>query len=77
MNVGRVSPSLALAAYAEAWISGAKVIVFGNALSPLPERLLERGARHVHVYDSDAERVAARSSTIPKSKTPSRSVDPA
>lgn len=58
MNVGRVSPSLALAAYAEAWISGAKVIVFGNALSPLPERLLERGARHVHVYDSDAERVA-------------------
>jgi hypothetical protein len=58
MNAGRVSPSLALAAYAEAWISGAKVIVFGNALSPLPERLLERGARHVHVYDSDAERVA-------------------
>jgi hypothetical protein len=58
MNAGRVSPSLALAAYAETWISGAKVIVFGDALSPLPERLVERGARHVQVYDRDATRAA-------------------
>lgn len=58
MNAGRVSPSVALAAYAESWISGAKVVVFGDASSPLAERLVERGARHVQVYDSDAARAA-------------------
>ena len=61
MNPGRVSPSVALAAYAEAWISGAKVVVFGDALSPLAERLVERGARHVQVYDADPARVAEAS----------------
>jgi hypothetical protein len=58
MNAGRVSPSVALAAYAEAWINGAKVVVFGDALSLLAERLVERGARHVQVYDADAARAA-------------------
>jgi hypothetical protein len=58
MNAGRVSPSVALAAYAEAWIHGAKVVVFGDALSLLAERLVERGARHVQVYDADAARAA-------------------
>jgi len=53
-----MSPSLALAAYAETWISGAKVIVFGDSLSPLAERLVERGARLVQVYDRDAARAA-------------------
>jgi len=56
MSPSRTAPSLALAAYAEAWISGAKVVVFGDALSPLPERLVERGARLVQVYDRDAAR---------------------
>lgn len=56
MTAARVSPSVALAAYAEAWISGAKVVVFGDALSPLAERLVERGARHVQVYDVDPVR---------------------
>jgi hypothetical protein len=58
MNAPRVSSSLALAAFAETWISGVKVVVFGDASSPLPERLVERGARHVQVYDRDAARVA-------------------
>ena len=58
MSPNRAAPSLALAAYAETWISGAKIVVFGDALSPLPERLLERGARLVQVYDRDAARVA-------------------
>jgi chromosome segregation ATPase len=49
---------VALAAYAEAWISGAKVVVFGDASSPLAERLIERGARHVQIYDPDAARAA-------------------
>lgn len=65
MTAARVSPSVALAAYAEAWISGAKVVVFGDALSPLAERLVERGARHVQVYDVDGVRAreAAAAST--------------
>ena len=58
MSSPRAAPSLALAAYAETWISGAKVIVLGDALSPLAERLVERGARLVQVYDRDATRVA-------------------
>jgi hypothetical protein len=58
MSPNRAAPSLALAAYAETWISGAKVIVFGDSLSPLPERLVERGARLVQVYDRDAARAA-------------------
>jgi hypothetical protein len=61
MNAGRLSPSVALAAYAEAWINGAKVVVFGDALSLLAERLIERGARHVQVYDADAARAAEAS----------------
>jgi hypothetical protein len=61
MNAGRVSPSVALAAYAEAWINGAKVVVFGDASSLLAERLIERGARHVQVYDADAARAAEAS----------------
>jgi hypothetical protein len=56
-----VSPSLALAAYAESWITGARVIVLGNALSPLAERLLERGARLVQVCDVDPGRIAEAS----------------
>lgn len=58
MITGQATPALALAAYAEAWVTGAKVVVFGNALSSLPERLVERGARLVYVYDSDAARVS-------------------
>ncbi|MEO8184871.1 MAG: hypothetical protein ABI895_39185, partial [Deltaproteobacteria bacterium] len=58
MSLNRAAPSLALAAYAETWISGAKVIVFGDALSPLAERLVERGARLVQVFDRDAARAA-------------------
>jgi len=50
--------SVALAAYAESLVDGSRVIVFGDASSPLAERLVERGARLVHVYDVDAARVA-------------------
>ncbi len=50
--------SIALAAYGEPLIEGRRVIVFGDASSPLAEQLLERGARLVHVYDPDAMRLA-------------------
>jgi SAM-dependent methyltransferase len=51
-------PSIALAAYAESLVDGQRVVVFGDATSSLPEQLLERGARLVHVYDSDPTRAA-------------------
>jgi len=53
-----ICASVALAAYAESLVDGGRVIVFGNARSPLAERLVERGARLVHVYDVDPTRVA-------------------
>lgn len=51
-------PSIVLSAYAEPLIAGRRVLVFGNALSELPFRLLERGARLIQVYDVDTTRVA-------------------
>jgi hypothetical protein len=51
-------PSLALAAYAESLIAGHRILVFGDACSPLVDALLERGARLVHVCDPDPARVA-------------------
>lgn len=58
MSEVSATASLALAAYAESWISGARIVVVGSATSPLAERLVERGARLVHVYDPDTVRVA-------------------
>lgn len=51
-------PGAALAAYAEPLVVGHAVLVFGDASSGLGERLLERGARLVHVYDREAARAA-------------------
>ena len=53
-----LEPSIALAAYAEPLASNRRVLVFGNALGALCLQLLERGARSVHVCDSDALRVS-------------------
>ncbi len=50
--------SIALAAYAEPLVEGRRAVVFGDASARLAEHLLERGARLVHVYDTDATRVA-------------------
>jgi hypothetical protein len=56
------SANLALAAYAETFLSGRRVVVFGDCTSGLAELLLERGARLVHVYDTDVGRVARATS---------------
>src|SRR5690606_8767128 len=56
---GSLPPALPLVAYAESLCSGARVLVVGNARSGLPSRLLERGARAVHVCDADPARRAA------------------
>ena len=54
----RVHPAIALTVYAEELVSGARAAIFGNATLGLAEELAERGARLVHVYDTDATRVA-------------------
>jgi SAM-dependent methyltransferase len=53
-----LQPSIALAAYAESLVDGQRVVVFGEATSNLPDQLLDRGARLVHVYDDDPTRAA-------------------
>ncbi len=58
MQEVKLRPSAALIAYAEAHIEGRRVLVLGDATSGLPEQLLERGARLIHVYDPDPQRVA-------------------
>ena len=49
----------ALCVYAEPLVSGRRVLVVGSASDDLGELLVDLGARLVHVYDSDAKRVAA------------------
>ena len=53
-----IEPAIVLAAYAEPVASGRRVLFIGPAISALPARLLERGARLVHVCDPDPLRVA-------------------
>ena len=55
---GPLCASAALVAYAESLIEGGRVIVFGDSLSGLADRFVERGARLVHVVDADPARVA-------------------
>ncbi|MFO7177908.1 MAG: hypothetical protein DIU78_004325 [Pseudomonadota bacterium] len=56
LDRGLPPPALPLVVYAERLCSGARVLVVGNARSGLANRLLERGARSVHVCDADAAR---------------------
>ncbi|MCC6215562.1 MAG: class I SAM-dependent methyltransferase [Polyangiaceae bacterium] len=53
-----VRPSHVLAAYAEELVQTRRVVVLGDATSGLADRLLDRGARLVHVYDPEPLRVA-------------------
>jgi len=54
----RLRPSVALAAYAEPLIDARRVLVCGDATSSLADYLVSRGARSVHVFDTDPARVA-------------------
>jgi len=53
-----IHPALVLGVYGEELAQGARVAVFGRATLGLAEELVLRGARLVHVYDTDAARVA-------------------
>jgi hypothetical protein len=57
-----VSPAQALCVYAEPLVTGRRVVVLGDSSLGLGERLLELGARTVHVYDSGGR--AALASTL-------------
>ncbi|MFO0553559.1 MAG: hypothetical protein U0271_34575 [Polyangiaceae bacterium] len=51
-------PSTAVLAYAEGLLRGRRIAVLGEATHDTAEKVIERGARLVHVYDPDPARVA-------------------
>lgn len=53
-----LSPLSALVAHTESLVTGARILVVGNAENSLAEHLLERGARLVQVLDAEPRRVA-------------------
>jgi len=53
-----VHPALVLGVYGEELANGARVAIFGSATLGLAEELVLRGARLVHVYDTDVARIA-------------------
>jgi hypothetical protein len=52
---------MALAATVAHLVEGRRVVIFGDCTSDLPDLLIERGARLVHVFDDDLSRVAEAS----------------
>ena len=58
------SPLHALCVYAEPLVVGRRVVVFGSATDHLGERLLDLGARIVHVYDPRPERAASYATSV-------------
>jgi len=57
----RVHPQQALAVYAESLAAGGTVALFGDASLGLGARLVDLGARDVHVWDPDARRARVES----------------
>ena len=56
----------ALSVYVDPLVADARVAVVGDGELGLQERLLELGARTVHLYDPDPERVARVSEDVPR-----------
>ncbi len=66
-------PSASIAAFAESLVEGRRVLLLGSSGNNLWQKLLERGARLVHVCDPDPVRLAeaaARSTTYNASFAP-------
>lgn len=59
----------ALLVYAEPLAADAYAVVIGNAETAVADRLLESGARSVHVIDADAARASAVSRAAPRGVT--------
>ena len=56
----------ALSVYVDPLVADARVAVVGDGELGLHERLLELGARTVHLYDPDPERVARIEDRVPR-----------
>jgi hypothetical protein len=65
-NATGVHPQHALAVYAESLAAGARVAVFGDASLGLGARLVELGARAVHLWDPDADRARREAERTPR-----------
>ena len=59
----------ALCVYAEPLVAGRRVVVLGDGTRRLGERLLELGARVVHVYDPQPARAASLADEAPRGLT--------
>src|SRR4249920_3561768 len=59
----------ALLVYAEPLAVGAHAVVIGDAESSVADRLLELGARGVHVFDPDPARAANAARSAPRGVT--------
>ena len=68
-NAPGVHPQHALAVYAESLAAGARVAVFGDASLGLGARLVELGARAVHLWDPDADRARSEAERAPRGVT--------
>jgi|GEM_PF-645795 len=58
-----VPSPLALIPYAERFLEGRRLVIFGDATAGLADEALDRGARLAHVYDPDPARVAQAQAT--------------
>lgn len=65
LQKGPSPSSLVLAPYAERFFEGRRVAVFGDASIELAAEIVQRGARHVHLYDPDAARVSRAVLSLP------------
>lgn len=63
------SPLHALCVYAEPLVAGRRVVVIGSAIEGLGERLLDLGARVVHVYDPHRDRAVTSAAAAARNLT--------
>ena len=66
MSGGSSAVVSALSVYVEPLVADARVAVIGDVELGLHERLLELGARTVHAFDPDPERVARTADEVPR-----------
>src|SRR5260370_10789234 len=68
-QVSHVHPQHALAAFAESLVTGARVAVLGDVADALGARLMQWGARSVHIWDPDPTRARIEAEHAPEGVT--------
>lgn len=66
LSLSPLHPSLVLSAYADELVPGARIALFGDATLSLTSELIERGAKLVHVFDTDAVRARRAGARAPR-----------